>query len=76
MQALAVQIKQLLRSGDAEGALRAALENAPYGGDAGAKVSACAGLCLRGRGVVNIGVEEEVRNMLGEEWDVFFYLGS
>ncbi|MCJ1289326.1 hypothetical protein MMC34_000858 [Xylographa carneopallida] len=37
VQALAVQIKQLLRSGDAEGALRAALENAPYGGDAGAK---------------------------------------
>lgn len=33
------QIKQLLRGGDAEGALRGALENAPYGGDVSAKVS-------------------------------------
>ena len=40
VQSLAGQIKQLLRGGDAEGALRGALENAPYGGDTGAKVSA------------------------------------
>lgn len=38
VQSLSGQIKQLLRGGDAEGALRGALENAPYGGDAGAKV--------------------------------------
>ena len=38
VQSLAGQIRQLLRGGDAEGALRGALENAPYGGDAGAKV--------------------------------------
>ncbi|MCJ1284322.1 hypothetical protein MMC26_003653 [Xylographa opegraphella] len=35
--ALAAQVRQLLRGGDAEGALRGALENAPYGGDAGVK---------------------------------------
>ncbi len=39
VQTLSGQIKQLLRGGDTEGALRGALENAPYGGDAGAKVS-------------------------------------
>ena len=39
VQALSGQIKQLLRGGDAERALRGALENVPYGGDAGAKVS-------------------------------------
>lgn len=38
VQHLSSQIKQLLRGGDAEGALRGALENAPYGGDSGAKV--------------------------------------
>jgi len=38
VQHLSGQIKQLLRGGDAEGALRGALENAPYGGDSGAKV--------------------------------------
>jgi actin related protein 2/3 complex subunit 5 len=38
VQGLAAQVKQLLRGGDAEGALRGALENPPYGGDAGAKV--------------------------------------
>lgn len=32
------QVRQLLRGGDAEGALRGALESAPYGGDAGVKV--------------------------------------
>ncbi|MCJ1479504.1 hypothetical protein MMC13_008190 [Lambiella insularis] len=37
VQSLSKQIKQLLRGGDAEGALRGALENAPYGGDATAK---------------------------------------
>ena len=39
VQTLSSQIKQLLRGGDSEGALRGALENAPYGGDAQAKVS-------------------------------------
>lgn len=39
VQTLSGQIKQLLRGGDSEGALRGALENAPYGGDVGAKVS-------------------------------------
>ena len=39
VQTLSGQIKQLLRGGDSEGALRGALENAPYGSDAQAKVS-------------------------------------
>lgn len=39
VQTLSSQIKQLLRGGDPEGALRGALENAPYGGDVQAKVS-------------------------------------
>ena len=38
IQNIAAQIRQLLRGGDTEGALRGALENAPYGGDAAAKV--------------------------------------
>ena len=38
VQTLASQIRQLLRGGDTEGALRGALENAPYGGDTSAKV--------------------------------------
>ena len=38
VQTLSTQIKQLLRGGDSEGALKGALENAPYGGDAQAKV--------------------------------------
>ncbi|KAI9830272.1 MAG: hypothetical protein M1838_005816, partial [Thelocarpon superellum] len=33
VQSLAGQVRQLLRGGDAEGALRGALDNAPYGGD-------------------------------------------
>lgn len=33
------QIRQLLRGGDGEGALRGALENAPYGADTSGKVS-------------------------------------
>ncbi|KAI4195476.1 MAG: hypothetical protein LQ350_007187 [Teloschistes chrysophthalmus] len=37
VQNLSSQIKQLLRGGDGEGALRGALENPPYGGDAAAK---------------------------------------
>ena len=37
-QQLAGQIRQLLRGGDTEGALKGALENAPYGGDRAAKV--------------------------------------
>ncbi len=38
VQTLAGQIRQLLRGGDGEGALRGALENAPYGADAQGKV--------------------------------------
>lgn len=38
VQSLASQIRQLSRGGDSEGALRGALENAPYGGDGSAKV--------------------------------------
>lgn len=37
-QNTAAQIRQLLRGGDSEGALRGALENPPYGADAGGKV--------------------------------------
>ncbi len=37
-QSLAGQIRQLLRGGDTEGALRGVLENVPYGGDDRAKV--------------------------------------
>ena len=40
VQSLGQQIRQLLRGGDAEGALRGALETAPYGGDGEGKVSA------------------------------------
>ncbi len=40
VQNLASQIRQLLRGGDSEGALRGALENAPYGGDERGKVDA------------------------------------
>jgi actin related protein 2/3 complex, subunit 5 len=39
VQHLATQCRQLLRGGDSEGALRGALENAPYGGDERGKVS-------------------------------------
>lgn len=39
VQSLATQIRQLLRGGDSEGALRGALENAPYGADERGKVS-------------------------------------
>lgn len=39
VQTLAGQIRQLLRGGDSEGALRGALENAPYGADQQGKVS-------------------------------------
>ena len=38
VQSLGGQIKQLLRGGDTEGALRGALEDVPYGGDSAAKV--------------------------------------
>ena len=38
VQTLAGQVRQLLRGGDSEGALRGALENVPYGGDERAKV--------------------------------------
>ncbi|KAI9721860.1 MAG: hypothetical protein M1828_004955 [Chrysothrix sp. TS-e1954] len=37
VQGLTNQIRQLLRGGDSEGALRGALENAPYGADDKAK---------------------------------------
>jgi len=40
VQSLATQIRQLLRGGDSEGALRGALENAPYGADERGKVRA------------------------------------
>ena len=43
---LSSQIRQLLRGGDTEGALRGALENTPYGGDTHAKVQFT---LLRGR---------------------------
>jgi len=39
VRSIGQQVKQLLRGGDAEGALRGALESAPYGGDASVKVS-------------------------------------
>ncbi|CAG8983464.1 hypothetical protein HYALB_00000633 [Hymenoscyphus albidus] len=37
IRTLGQQVRQLLRSGDAEGALRGALEGAPYGGDEAVK---------------------------------------
>lgn len=37
IRSLGQQVRQLLRGGDAEGALRGALEGAPYGGDDGVK---------------------------------------
>ena len=40
VQTLSGQIKQLQRGGDNEGALRGALENAPYGADEQGKVRA------------------------------------
>lgn len=39
VQTLTGQVRQLLRGGDGEGALRGALETAPYGADEKAKVS-------------------------------------
>ena len=39
VQNIGQQIRQLLRGGDAEGALKGALENAPYGAAGEAKVS-------------------------------------
>ena len=39
VQSIAQQVRQLLRGGDSEGALRGALETAPYGADAKGKVS-------------------------------------
>jgi actin related protein 2/3 complex, subunit 5 len=49
VQSLAGQIRQLLRGGDSEGALRGALENPPYGADERGKVGAIthARSCLR-----------------------------
>jgi actin related protein 2/3 complex, subunit 5 len=38
VQSLSTQIRQLMRGGDNEGALRGALENAPYGADDRGKV--------------------------------------
>jgi len=38
VQTLSGQIRQLLRGGDSEGALKGALENAPYGADEAGKV--------------------------------------
>jgi actin related protein 2/3 complex subunit 5 len=38
VQSISQQVRQLLRGGDSEGALRGALETAPYGGDAKSKV--------------------------------------
>ena len=38
VQTISGQIKQLLRGGDQEGALRGSLENAPYGADERGKV--------------------------------------
>lgn len=59
VQTLSSQIKQLLRGGDSEGALRGALENAPYGGDAQAKVSKAPAIettWFTGRGRGNFGI--------------------
>ena len=53
VQSLSGQIRQLLRGGDSEGALRGALENAPYGGDAGAKVSSQGPVASLGTGEEN-----------------------
>ena len=47
-QHIAGQIRQLLRGGDAEGALRGAMESAIYGGDDSAKVS-CLAIRTTGR---------------------------
>ena len=38
IRSLGQQVRQLLRGGDAEGALRGALEGAPYGGEDSVKV--------------------------------------
>lgn len=43
VQTLAGQVRQLLRGGDAEGALRGALENVPYGADERGKVRSSRG---------------------------------
>ncbi|KAI9717795.1 MAG: hypothetical protein M1812_004524 [Candelaria pacifica] len=47
IQSLVGQIRQLLRGGDSEGALRGALENAPVGGDKGGKTGGGARAKLR-----------------------------
>ncbi len=60
IQSLAGQIRQLLRGGDSEGALRGALENAPVGGDKGGKVGSLSiytGGDLEGRRSKSRGIE-------------------
>ena len=47
VQSVAQQVRQLLRGGDSEGALRGALETAPYGADAKGKVSIHLTACTR-----------------------------
>lgn len=55
VQTLAGQIRQLLRGGDSEGALKGALENAPYGADQQGKVSFARSTPLRPPPRQNIG---------------------
>jgi actin related protein 2/3 complex subunit 5 len=63
VQHLATQCRQLLRGGDSEGALRGALENAPYGGDERGKVSSHS---LLGISVIMAGGRAERREERGD----------
>lgn len=58
VQHLATQCRQLLRGGDSEGALRGALENAPYGGDERGKVSSHSFLGSYGSSWLLVGQEK------------------
>jgi actin related protein 2/3 complex subunit 5 len=63
IRSIGQQVKQLLRGGDAEGALRGALESAPYGGDASVKVRNMAFVVA---GSIGIASFCWIRKVLGE----------
>lgn len=64
---LGQQVRQLLRGGDAEGALRGALEGAPYGGDAAVKVCAIfLSWILEAKEEEEIGIREGMGSGLGK----------
>ncbi len=64
IRSIGQQVRQLLRGGDAEGALRGALESAPYGGDDGVKEIHLATVVEVLQGIR----ASEISGMLGRIW--------